>query len=394
MKTALLLSLIAGLGLVGCSSLPTAGPTTSQILDQAAQEGQRRFDVVDVNYHVVATQSARPTASFRTQFQDSGKPQNPKIEIGDTLSVSIWEAAAGGLFGPAQTETVPGAAATSGGAHNVTIPEQVVAPDGGISVPYAGRVRAAGRTPLEVQRTIEQRLAERAIEPQAIVTITKSVSDDVTVSGELISGARVPLSVGGDRLLDVIAAAGGAKSPLYETFVRLSRGGVTVTIPMSVLVSDPAENIYAWPNDVITLIRTPQTFSAFGATGSNTQIPFNADRVNLAQAIAKAGGLEDVRADPAGVFLFRFEPPPVAKALGAPAYATAPDGTAAILYHLDLRQAVGYFLAERFPVEDDDIIYVANAPLVQTQKFFNLVSSITGPVISGVVVSRSTSTTH
>jgi polysaccharide biosynthesis/export protein len=391
MRAAAFLSCIAIIGLVGCSSIPTAGPTASQILDQAAKEGQRHFDVVDVNYRVVATQSARPIATFRTQFQDYGKPPNPKIGVGDTLSVSIWEAAGGGLFG-APSETAPGSVptATTGGARSVTIPEQMVAPDGAISVPYAGRVPAAGRTPLEVQQTIEQRLAERAIEPQTIVAITKSVSDDVTVSGEMVSGARIPLSVRGDRLLDVIAAAGGAKSPLYETFVRLSRGGVTVTIPMSILVSDPAENIYAWPDDVITLVRAPQTFSAFGATGYNTQIPFNADRINLAQAIAKAGGLLDLRADPAGVFLFRFEPPPVARALGAPAYATAPDGTAAILYRLDLRQAAGYFLAERFPVEDDDLIYAANAPMTELQKFFILLNSITGPVISGVVVSRGT----
>ena len=387
MKTAAIFAFVAAItSLAACASIPTAGPTTSQILDQAAQP-QSRFDIVDVDYRVVATQTARPAASFRSRFQDYGKPPSPRIGIGDTLSVSIWEAAGGGLFGA--LETTPGATPT-GGARSIAIPEQVVAPDGAITVPYAGRVPAAGRTPLDVEQTIDQRLAERAIEPQAIVTVTKSVSDDATVSGEVVGGAQVPLSVRGDRLLDVIAAAGGAKAPLYETFVRLSRGGVTVTIPMSVLVSDPAENIYVWPDDIITLVRAPQTFSAFGATGYDTQIPFNADQINLAQAIAKAGGLQDLRADPDGVFLFRFEPPAVARALGAPAYATAPDGTAAILYHLNLRQAAGYFLAQRFPIENDDLIYVANAPMTELQKFFLLLNTITGPVISGVVVTRGT----
>ena len=97
-----------------------------------------------------------------------------------------------------------------------------------------------------MQREIEERLAGKAIEPQVIVTVDKSVCRLATVSGEVVSGARVPLSVGGDRLLDLIAAAGGAKAPIYETFVRLSRDGVTVTMPMSRLVSNPAENIYAW----------------------------------------------------------------------------------------------------------------------------------------------------
>ena len=39
--------------------------------------------------------------------------------------------------------------------------------------------------------------------------------------------------------------------------------------------------------------------------------------------------------------------------------------------------------------EDKVVIYVANAPLTELQKFFTLVNTITGPVISGVVVSRS-----
>ena len=90
-----------------------------------------------------------------------------------------------------------------------------------------------------MQHSIEQRLAEKAIEPQAIVTITKSIANSATVTGEVVAGARLPLSVRGDRMLDLIAAAGGAKAPVYETFVRLSRGGITATIPMEALVSDP-----------------------------------------------------------------------------------------------------------------------------------------------------------
>lgn len=75
----------------------------------------------------------------------------------------------------------------------MTIPEQVVARDGAISVPFADRISVAGRSPLEVQHAIEQRLAEKAIEPQVIVIVTKSVSNSATVSGEVVSGSRVPL---------------------------------------------------------------------------------------------------------------------------------------------------------------------------------------------------------
>jgi polysaccharide export outer membrane protein len=383
MKFATFLLCLASAALSGCSYLPTAGPTTGQVLDQAVADDQLRYDVVDVNGNVVAALLAQPKESLHARFGKYGKPPAPKIGIGDAVSISIWEAAGGGLFG---TSPITG---VSPGSRSVTIPDQVVARDGAITVPFAGRVPAAGRSLVEVQRTIEQRLAEKAIEPQVIATLTRSVTDAATVSGEVVTGARVPLSVNGDHLLDVIALAGGAKAPVYETFVKLSRNGVTATIPLDTLVSQPAENIYVWPGDIITLVRIPQSFTVFGATGENNQVTFNAENITLAEALAKSRGLQDLRADPAGVFLFRFEPPHVVDAIGAPVLGTGPDKTSPVVYRLDLSDAHSYFLAQRFPIEDKDVIYVANARLNELQKFFTLLNTITGPVITGIVVSGS-----
>jgi polysaccharide export outer membrane protein len=379
MKAVAIVGVLACLA-AGCSALPTSGPSVKEVKRQQFEDSQLRFALVDIDDNVVTVQTAAPPESFSARFKKYGKPPQPKIGIGDTIIVSIWEAAGGGLFNTSPTETV------SPGSRNVIIPEQIVGRDGMITVPFAGQVPVVGRTPFEVQRTIEQRLGEKAIEPQAIVTVAKSLSNTVTVAGEVVSGARVPLSVKGDRLLDVIAAAGGAKSPVYETFVRLSRGGVTATIPMERLVSNPAENIYAQPEDVLTLVRMPQSFTVFGATGSNSLVPFTAERMTLAEALAKSGGLQDQRADPAGVFLFRYEPAQTVKSLGRPVLATGPDALTPVVYRLDLRNAKSFFLAQRFPIEDKDVIYVANADLNELQKFFTLLNTITGPVITGIVV--------
>jgi polysaccharide export outer membrane protein len=262
----------------------------------------------------------------------------------------------------------------------------VVGSDGALTIPFAGRVPVVGKLPVEVQREIQKRLADKAIEPQALVTIAKSVNDTVTVSGEVVSGARVPLSLNGDRLLDVIAAAGGAKAPVYDTFVRLSRGGVTATMPLAALVANPAENIYARPGDVLTLVRLPQSFAVLGATGRNAQVDFGAEKLTLIEALAKAGGLLDMRSDPAGVFLFRFEPPRVTSAIGAPPLPIGPGGDSPVVYRLDMSDPNAYFLAQRFPVEDKDIIYVANAQLDELQKFFTLLNTVTTPVLTGVVI--------
>jgi polysaccharide biosynthesis/export protein len=383
---AALASVIAATALLlsGCSTLPTSGPTTRAVMKQETVDNTPRFDLVDLNSNVISALLAAPHESFRVRFKKYGKPPQPRIGIGDAIVVSIWEAAGGGLFSGAPNDQV------SSGSRSVTIPEQVVGQDGAISVPFAGRIHVAGRLPLEVQREIEKHLADKAIEPQVLVTISKSETNVVTVNGEVVAGARVPLSIKGDRLLDLIAEAGGAKSPVYETYVRLSRDGITATIPMEALVSDPAENIYAQPADVLTLVKQPETFTVFGATGSNAQINFPSEHVTLVEAMAKAGGLQDLRSDPAGVFLLRFEPPPVVRALGRPDLATGPEGTTPVVYRLDMSDAQAYFLAQRFPIEDKDIIYVANADMNELQKFFTLLNTLTGPVITGIVVKDST----
>jgi polysaccharide biosynthesis/export protein len=374
----------ATLMLSGCGTLPTAGPTTHTVLDQEMEGTKHRFDLVDISDGVITALHGAPHESFETRFKKYGLAPEQRIGIGDSIVVSIWEAAGGGLFSAGSNDQI------TSGSRNVTIPEQVVGRDGAVTVPFAGRITVAGKLPVEVQHLIEARLADKAIEPQVIVTISKSVTNSVTVTGEVVNGARIQLSLGGDRLLDLIAAAGGARSPVYETYVRLSRNGMTATIPMQSLVSDPAENIYAQPGDVLTLVRRPQTFTVFGATGANAQVDFPSAHMTLVEALAKAGGLQDLRSDPAGVFLFRFEPPAVVRALGRRQLATGPDGSSPVVYRLDMSDAKAYFLAQRFPLEDKDVLYVANADLDQVQKFFTLLDTITTPVVTGIVVTGKT----
>jgi len=369
---------IVALSLIGCTSIPTAGPLTSEVVEQAKQNpGQ--FDFVEIDPHVVATLSTESAQSLRRSLADQGKPPAPTVGVGDVLSVSIWQSSTFGGAAPTAGVPSPGA---------LLLPDQMVARDGTISVPYAGRVPAVGRTPFQIQQTIESRLTERLTEPQVIVSVNKQDSSSVTVSGEDISGARVPLPLRGARLLDVIAMAGGSKSALYETYIRLTRGDVTVTVPMEKIVSDASENVYVWPGDTITVFRTPRTFSGFGATTNNLQVPFGAEKLNLAQAIAKAGGLQDARSDPEGVFLFRFEPPQMVKTLGVPQLAANPASPSPVLYHLNLRQVAGYFLAKQIPMRDDDLIYIANAPMTDLQKFFTLIGTIASPFITGYALSK------
>ncbi|MGH6934949.1 MAG: polysaccharide biosynthesis/export family protein [Methylocella sp.] len=378
----ILLAGAACLAFAGCSTISGRGPSAGDVIGEAGTGAAPRYEVLDIDPHVVETLRHRGPDSFRAHFGDYRPSVEPRIGIGDTIAVTIWEAGAGGLFSAPLV-----ADRFSTGSKSATIPDQVVGRDGAITVPYAGRVPVAGRTTRAVQNIVEHALQGKAIQPQVLVNVAHSVSNTVTVTGEVATGARVPLSVKGDRVMEVIAAAGGIRAPVNETYVQLSRGAVTARVAMTRVTSDPKENIYMRAGDVLTLIRDPQTFIAYGATGRNAEIPFDAEGINLSQALAKAGGLLDAQSDPAGVFVFRYEPEEIARALRPDSPLVQHGYSTPMVYRLNLHEANSLFLAQSFQVLNRDLLYVSSAPIADMRKVMEIVGLITGPAYTGFIAS-------
>ena len=367
--------------LAACSTLPSQGPLASDVTQGAVGDaGEARYSIVDVNENTVSLLARYEPPTFLKQFGDYRSAPSPVIGVGDSIAVTVWEAAAGGLF------SAPSIGGVTAGSHSAAIPEQVVARDGAITVPYANRVRVNGLTPPQVERSIVRNLTGKAIEPQALVTITRSVTNSATVTGEVTNGARIPLSAKGDRILDVIASAGGVRAPVHETFITLNRGNSSATVPMQTLLAHPRENVFVRPNDVLTLVRNPQTFSVFGATGRNAVVTFDALGITLEEAIAKSGGLIGLQSDPEGVFLLRHEPVSLARQIDPSYPIGVGQRSVNVVYRVNLRDANSYFLARRMSVRDKDIIYVASASSTELQKVLSLFNTISQPLLSGAAI--------
>ena len=376
-------------GLAGCSTLPAAGPTTHEIISQEAEtDAFAGYVLIDVDKRVADVLAQQPRETLYGTFRNQPPPPTLRIGTGDTLMVTIWEAGSGGLFSSSAIGPNPGS-------RTATLPEQAVARDGTVQVPYAGRVRAAGRTPAQVEEAIVASLQGKAIEPQAVVTVTRNVSSTATVMGEVAQGMRVPLSLKGDRLLDVVATAGGPRVAPHETFIRVTRRGrsnreITSSVAFNTILADPRENIFVHPGDVVTVVREPQTFTAFGGTGRNALVPFEATGITLEEAVAKAGGLLDFRADPTGVFLLRFESAPLVARLAPDKVDRFATAVMPVVYRLNLRDTNSYFLAQAIAVRNKDIVYVANAPLSEAQKVLNAIGTLTAPILQGAAVASAT----
>jgi polysaccharide export outer membrane protein len=355
----------------GCLLLPSSGPNSLDI-SVGASPTNTNYALVKLTAPVVKVLGEYGPLSISATFGDRRPPPEIRFGIGDVLSVTIFEAAAGGLFIPIEAGVRPG--------NFVELPNQPVDTHGNINVPYAGPVKAAGRTPSQVSADIVNRIKNRAIEPQAIVALVNQNTSLITVVGEVNgsnsnANGRVPAMPAGERLLDYITRAGGLKDQGQDTWVTLERAGRRATVPFGALVYEHDNNIWGWPGDTIYLYREPQTFLAFGASGQQGQFNFPTWKITLAEAMGVAGGLLDVQSDPSAVFLYRREPREVAERLGVDcSHFEGP--TVPIVYSVSFKDPGGYFLATRVQLHNKDVIFAANAQSVEISKFFQLVNQM------------------
>lgn len=365
------------LALPGCGSMPSSGPTATQI--KAASVSQRAtasYEVVDITPAVAETVGRSVKRTAAGDFSKlSIKPANG-IGVGDTIAVTLYESASGGLLG-GQAEK------GDAGMPQVQLPPQIVDRSGTISVPYAGSIKVIGLTPRQVQSRIVSRLSARAIEPQAIVSVVANESRLVTVTGDVEKAGRVPLNTGSERLMDAIAVAGGAKGRPDDSYVRISRGTRSQEMLLSRLARSPESNVRLQPGDQIFVYQNPQKYVALGASMTNSEVPFASDNLTLAEAIGRAGGLDDRRADPAGVFIFRYEDAGVYRRIGGDI--GAGEGEVPLVYRLNLKQPDSFLAAQRFPIKNKDVVYFANSPSTELGKFLGLLGSGVGVAGTGTV---------
>ena len=107
----------------------------------------------------------------------------------------------------------------------VDLPAQAVDQKGSIYVPYAGEVPAAGRAIPEIQQAVVARLQNRAIEPQVLVSLNQQHASVVSVLGDVTTPGVLALNSVGERLLALIARAGGPRFEAVESYVTLQRNG-------------------------------------------------------------------------------------------------------------------------------------------------------------------------
>ncbi len=379
--------MVAGLmALASCGNLPSAGPSgasfekaqtsySAPTTGPEAEDAKLPFVLVNADRKVVQVlDGAEDRSYFTGAFTDNRAPGETLLGVGDIVRITIFEAGPGGLF-------VQSSGSTSGG-NFVTLPDQEVDQSGRISVPYAGKgnnsgfVKAQGRRLVDVQSEIQQRLMNKALEPQVIVTMVKRSSNLFSVMGDVNAPGRFSLEQGGVHILDALSMAGGPRSNDYNTLITLQRGDRSATARLSTVLTKNENNIFIQPNDLIAVKKDERHYNVLGAMQTNSRIAFEAESVSLADAIAKSGGLNHELAEPAMVVIFRREEYQTLADIGVSLDGYTDKEPVPTVYRFDLTEPTGMFLAQKMQLHNDDVVYVSNHPFSDVTKLVGILRDV------------------
>lgn len=355
-RTLVLLCVVAGL--TAACGLPRSGPNKREIYSSSELRQGDAF-VLSVNDRVTRLTSVVPVLGFSSAFLNAGVVGSDTIHAGDTLALTIYENVNDGLL-------------ATQGQRVAALNEVQVDGDGFIFVPYAGRIRAAGSTPDGLRQIITKKLDPQTPDPQVTVARVAGNGSTVSVIGSIGGQGVYPIERPTRTLTAMLARAGGVTISPESAEVTVIRGNQKGHVWLQDLYSNANLDVPLRGGDRILVQEDRRSFTALGATGSQTRVRFDTQTISAIEAIATVGGLSSGTADPTGVFVLRNEPAEIAKAvLGR----TDLVGDQRFVYVLDLTEPMGMFYARDFAIRDQDTVYVTEAPFVQWQK---VLSAITG----------------
>jgi polysaccharide export outer membrane protein len=305
------------------------------------------FDVIDLTPTTVVAYRQPPTPDRPVTTTSSLSPaQRLTVAPGDSLRVRIYERYGGNIF-----PTIQGQSADLG--------IQRVAEDGSIKVPVVGVVRVAGLDLNQIESRIIQALGNKVQEPEVIVEFDSPRTHSVMVSGDVKSPGRVSMLEDVRSVVDAINKAGGPAASTtgaanqMQVVVRRN-GQVILTSQFSDLLA--GSDIAVQKGDEIVVRPNSRIFTVLGAVVRSGNVEMTKHNLTLLEALGQVGGLNDVRANKTGVYVFRMgdlETNPTARGR---------------VFRLDLFQPVSIFVAQQFGLQPRDVIYVTNAPLYEYDK--------------------------
>lgn len=263
----------------------------------------------------------------------------------------------------------------------------VVHYDGTIYLPFAGTVVVGGLTPRDAQTRVVQALSRFLKNPEVLVSVREFRSQRVLLSGQVKTPGYVPITEIPLTLSGALVTSGalvkskGDHDPSFRaavgveppdpTHVSLQRGGQEYIIDGEKLEAslDKATDVVLLDGDVVRVppLRRGKIF-VMGEVTQPQLMEIETERTNLAEVLLSAGGLDPLTSKASRVYLIRGD-------LRKPT-----------IYQLNASAPDSFLLAQEFPVQPKDVIYVSTANISRWNRFLQqLVPAVNGLYSASVV---------
>ncbi len=269
---------------------------------------------------------------------------NYRIGAHDVLDITVWDH--------------PELTSPGGERRPTELIGHVVQDDGTLFFPYAGTINAAGKSVGEVRQTLIARLTKYIENLQLDVRVIDYRSQRVYVVGEVNTPGiqavnDIPLTIA-----EAINRSGGLTTNADLANATVSRGGKTITIDLLALYEngDIAQNLLLRDGDVLSVPdRSLNKVFVLGEVNKQSAQLINRGRLTLAEALTDAGGVNFTTSNPEQIFVIRGKLP-------------KPE-----IFHLDGTSPDALILADRFPLQPRDVVYVDTAGVARWSRVINQV---------------------
>jgi polysaccharide export outer membrane protein len=252
----------------------------------------------------------------------------------------------------------------------------VVDEDGFLYFPFVGKVRVGGLTTTQTREALTSQLGKVLQKPQVDVKVIAYRSQKIFVGGEVKTPAVYNVSDVPFTLAEAVNRAGGFLPTADDSRMVLTRGNRSWILDFQGLMAagNRIGQILLKDGDSLHVPNSlEQPVYLLGELVKPGTLPMIHGNLSLAKAISDAGGIQSTSADAHSIYVIR-----------AGSAAKAVD-----VFHLDARNPMAMVLADQFPLDPRDIVYVDAGTLVRFSKVMNIlvptISTVTNAASSYAV---------
>jgi polysaccharide export outer membrane protein len=241
-------------------------------------------------------------------------------------------------------------------------PGFIVGANGQISFPYIGRVQMQGLTEIEASDVIAKRIARYIKDPQVTVRIQSFRSRRAFVEGEVRTPGLQLFTDVPMTLSEALNRAGGITSSGDRSFITLTRGDKTTLIDLPKLqdLGGNASKIPLQNGDVVQVRnRDESKVFVMGEVAKPSALTMHNGRLTLNEALGEAGSASLGTANTGQIYVVRNN---ANNTKGSPS-----------VFHLNAKNPAALALAERFPLQPRDVVYIDSVPLATWSRVASLI---------------------